>query len=686
MVIPSLSDLPRHASALAPAVCGLLLLCSIAGRGRAAAPAPIVLNAGSAAIVDLKNLSPSTGASLEHIGGGEDIGGWSDLTALVYWTASVPQAGIYQVTLNYAVEAGNAGSTIAVHLGDRTLTATLAATRGWQDYTILPLGDIRIDRPGDITVSVNATARPHDYVMNLRSITLTRSPRKRETASLQPSPLTPLTIAGKRVLWLGDSITQDGTYVTDVLYSLDRRYPGQAFDFVSIGLASETSSGLSEKRHPFPRPDIHERLQRALDRVKPAVVVACYGMNDGIYHPQSPERMKAFQKGITSLIATVRATGARMILLTPPPFDPKAAGNLGKPNAADFSFMDPYPDYDSVLSDYARWETSLRAPGVDVIDLHTPLADSLAKERQADPTYRTTADGIHPGPAGHLRMAHLLLNAMGVPVDPTPTRAALDSELATMTADPLYALVRQQRQARSDGWLTYVGYIRDKTVAPGSIPIEPVETAAQTLQAQIDTQRQPIRVACIGDSITFGAGISDRNTQSYPAVLGHWLGEKYQVQNFGVSGTTLLKKGDYPYWRQPAFDNALRSAPNIVVIMLGTNDTKSQNWKFKDEFTADYTDMVRQFAALPSKPTIYLCRPVPVAKTGNFGINEPGIVQEIPMIDAIAAAEKVSEIDLHAALNGRDDLLPDNVHPNAEGARLMAAAVYRALTGHDPAE
>jgi lysophospholipase L1-like esterase len=118
--------------------------------------------------------------------------------------------------------------------------------------------------------------------------------------------------------------------------------------------------------------------------------------------------------------------------------------------------------------------------------------------------------------------------------------------------------------------------------------------------------------------------------------------------------------------------------------MLGTNDTKPQNWKFKDEFTADYTDMVRQFAALPSKPKIFLCRPVPVAKTGNYGINEPGIEQEIPMIDAVAAAEKVGEIDVYAALNGREDLLPDNVHPNAEGAQRIAAAAYRALTGQDP--
>jgi hypothetical protein len=107
-------------------------------------------------------------------------------------------------------------------------------------------------------------------------------------------------LSNKRVLWLGDSITQAGDYVTFVEYFLEKQYPAEGFDFVSIGLASETASCLSEKTHPFPRPCVQERLQRALDLVKPQVVVACYGMNDGIYHPQSAERILAFQRGLRS--------------------------------------------------------------------------------------------------------------------------------------------------------------------------------------------------------------------------------------------------------------------------------------------------------------------------------------------------------------------------------------------------
>src|ERR1700761_6253378 len=128
-------------------------------------------------------------------------------------------------------------------------------------------------------------------------------------------------LANKRVLWLGDSITQIGDYVTFAEYDLEKQYPADRFDIVSIGLASETTSCLSEKAHPFPRPCVHERLGRALSLVKPDLVVACYGMNDGIYHPQSEDRMQAFEQGIDKLVTAVHAAGAQLVLLTPPPFD-----------------------------------------------------------------------------------------------------------------------------------------------------------------------------------------------------------------------------------------------------------------------------------------------------------------------------------------------------------------------------
>ena len=188
----------------------------------------------------------------------------------------------------------------------------------------------------------------------------------------------------------------------------------------------------------------------------------------------------------------------------------------------------------------------------------------------------------------------------------------------------------------------------------------------------------PTRVACVGDSITAGAGAEPG--KAYPIQLQAILGNTWEVKNFGVSGRTLLKKGDHPYWIEKAFTAAQAYQPNVVVIMLGTNDTKSQNWVHQDEFYADYKELVETFKNLASKPKVFICRPPPVPGAGRFGINEANLQLEIPMIDKLAAEEQVGVIDMHAALEGKPELQPDHVHPNTAGAAIMAQTVADAIT------
>ena len=98
---------------------------------------------------------------------------------------------------------------------------------------------------------------------------------------------------------------------------------------------------------------------------------------------------------------------------------------------------------------------------------------------------------------------------------------------------------------------------------------------------------EPVKIACVGDSITFGAAIQDRENRNYPLQLGKLLGDGYAVRNFGVNGATLLKQGDLPYWTRPQFKMATEFQPNIVIIKLGTNDSKPQNWKYADQYGTD---------------------------------------------------------------------------------------------------
>jgi len=190
---------------------------------------------------------------------------------------------------------------------------------------------------------------------------------------------------------------------------------------------------------------------------------------------------------------------------------------------------------------------------------------------------------------------------------------------------------------------------------------------------------EPIKVACVGDSITQGAGA--KPGQSYPSQLQALLGSGYQVGNFGVSGRTLLKKGDFPYWKEKKYQAALAMEPAIVIIMLGTNDTKPQNWKFEAEFAADYRELVKSFQSLKSKPKVFVCRPVPVLGKGNYGINEENVQKEIPRVDALARELGCGVIDMHAALAKFPEMLPDRVHPNTAGAGEMAKAAAKAITG-----
>ena len=193
-------------------------------------------------------------------------------------------------------------------------------------------------------------------------------------------------------------------------------------------------------------------------------------------------------------------------------------------------------------------------------------------------------------------------------------------------------------------------------------------------------RKDAVRVACIGNSITFGAGIKNRSRDSYPSVLARMLGDNYWVKNFGVSARTMLNKGDHPYMNEPAYKNALAFNPNIVVINLGTNDSKSFNWKYKADFMKDAQNMINAFKGLPSQPKIYLCYPSKAYLTGD-GINDDIISKEIiPMIKKLAKKNDLSVIDLHTAMDGMPELFPDRIHPNEKGAQVMAKAVYQSIS------
>jgi len=200
-----------------------------------------------------------------------------------------------------------------------------------------------------------------------------------------------------------------------------------------------------------------------------------------------------------------------------------------------------------------------------------------------------------------------------------------------------------------------------------------------TLAGQIKV----IKVACVGNSITFGNGLKNPVKDAYPGVLQCLLGNRYEVRNFGCSGATMLQNSNNPYWKTKAYQSAKQYNPDIVLIKLGTNDSKFENKAHWKEFANDLSNMVDTFRLLPSKPKIFLCIPVPAMGNGNYGITDSVLVKVIiPQIKMVARQAKTGLIDLHEPLEKKDALFPDNIHPNKEGAVLIALAINKAFTGN----
>lgn len=187
---------------------------------------------------------------------------------------------------------------------------------------------------------------------------------------------------------------------------------------------------------------------------------------------------------------------------------------------------------------------------------------------------------------------------------------------------------------------------------------------------------EPIKVACVGNSITYGFEIPNRDSLSYPARLQEMLGDGWIVGNFGISARTLMYSGDLPYANEDIFIKAKEFNPDIVIIKLGTNDTKPHNWEHKDDFIEDYKRFVSEFQNLDSSPLVVAVKVVP-AFPERWGIRDSIIKNELnPMIEQVAKELGIPLIDMHTPFIDKGELFPDKIHPNIEGANLIAEKVY----------
>lgn len=271
-----------------------------------------------------------------------------------------------------------------------------------------------------------------------------------------------------RIAFIGNSITYSGQYVAYIEAWLTLHHPERRFEYINVGLPSETVSGLSEEGHAggrFPRPDLRERLGRVMTQIQPDLVFANYGMNDGIYLPFDDERFQRFKDGIDWMHEAVVASGASIIHLTPPVFDERKGAA-----------------YANVLDIYSDWLMSRRyTAGWEVIDVHEGMKRYVEDRRLEDPDFMLAKDGVHPNELGHWIMAKEVLRFLGEGIA-LEALGDVGEEVFKNHSDVLKLIVQHQRLLR-DAWLSSTGHKRPGIEA--GLPLDIAEKQAQELEQQI---------------------------------------------------------------------------------------------------------------------------------------------------------------------------------------------------------
>jgi len=189
-----------------------------------------------------------------------------------------------------------------------------------------------------------------------------------------------------------------------------------------------------------------------------------------------------------------------------------------------------------------------------------------------------------------------------------------------------------------------------------------------------------LHVTCLGDSITYGYKLGDPARQSYPAHLSRQSHGRWQVVNAGVNGATVLNEGDIPITAQKVYQDIVHSKPDVVVIMLGTNDTKDSNWRFIGNFINDYTEMIKKMQQLPSKPRVIVCSIPPIFADYPGGINSEREKKINVLVKKAADITGANFFDINRLLLKKSSLFIDGIHPNTKGTEEIAALTFKKLS------
>ncbi len=285
-----------------------------------------------------------------------------------------------------------------------------------------------------------------------------------------------------RVLFLGDSITYQGDMIVNIELWLKNLYPNKRFELINIGLPSETITGLSEDGHAngeFPRPYLHDRLNRILEKVQPDLIISMYGINCGIYQSFSNQHDMLFQHGYLTLHKAISALNIPTLYITPPMYD-HVKGNT---NALDYN--------DKVLSSFSRWLLSNKKNSWEVIDFYSAMNSQLTAIREKNPDFFFQHDGIHMVSQGYWLLSDLIMNyfepdlanKLDIPIADL-TNAKLLAQSLSNDPNKLLSLTTEKMNITRNAWLRYTKHTRPN-LAEG-LSMNEMKTKVTELNTEID--------------------------------------------------------------------------------------------------------------------------------------------------------------------------------------------------------
>lgn len=405
------------------------------------------------------------------------LGFWTNPRDAAEWKFAVTKPGDYEVELWQGCGKGQGGSDVMVQvLGSEAVLKqvrfVVEETGHFQNFAPRKLGVVHFAAAGAYSLWVRPEQKKAAAVMDIQRIVLL--PAKGRAGRAPANQALRAVLDSRRVVFLGDSITYGGEYIDLVEAYVRLEYPEATVEFINLGLPSETVSGFSEPGHAggeFRRPVLRERLTGVLKKARPDLIVACYGMNDGVYYPFSEERFRRFQEGINVLRRDARSAKAQVVYLTPPTFDPVPLKGRTLPAGLE-EYKSPFEGYNQVLDKYSDWLVARGKQGFEVVDVHTPMNKFLAEQRKKDPAFLLAGDGVHANAQGHWLIAREILRHWGAPESITTASTAEALLSSSPRAPEILKLVQQRQRVIKDAWLTHTGHSR-----PGMNKGKPLEEA-----------------------------------------------------------------------------------------------------------------------------------------------------------------------------------------------------------------